>query len=110
MGGKKDDITIIIAFIQEKIYPKNLLKTNAFKNASLYDISDKFKRIPHKAFNSNNPNTTTITEEFIKNFENINLNFNSNQNSKKEEFLGSNKNEDLMCLDNSSLNLNNAFH
>lgn len=102
MGGKKDDITIIVAFIQEKLYRNNHLKNNAFKSSSYYNISEKIKQIPQKIFNP--------TEDFIKNFENLNLNNGAGGNSKNEDFLSLNKNEYLNRLDKSNNNLNDSFH
>ena len=102
MGGKKDDITIIVAFIQEKLYNNNPFKNNLLKNRSFYHITQKIDLMAPKAINP--------TEEFIKNFENLNLN-NASQNLNNQNFLSSDKNAYLtQNLDNGSNNLNNSFH
>lgn len=100
MGGKKDDITIIVAFIQEKFYRNNLLKNNILKNRSYYNISNKIQPLPQKAINP--------ADDFIKNFESINLK-NSEEITREESF-NSDKNEYLIDIDNSNNSLNDSFH
>ncbi len=85
MGGKKDDITIIVAFIQEKIYRKSINKSFLQENGFF-----NFKR------NSNENTIKNTSNDFIKNFENINLKtdnihkldiFHSNREAEKNIFL-----------------------
>lgn len=104
MGGKKDDITIIVAFIQEKVFRKSSLEKKIFKNETIYNYTKTIKQAAP-------PESISRTDEYIKNFENLNLN-KATEIRNNEDIIRLNKDEYLIDLNNNSNNNNpnNSFH